>query len=252
MLLNSKILYNIKIFDIIYILLKVTKKLIIYWYMNFLIPQICHSPEWPSWWTTFTISTTAKEINEALRHGAKFLKPLHKNRKFSISGDNIYVPTHGNTSRKIDIATDDERSGVTTIKNSLTRELVILIKWEKDEIVAQDQNVKRLARLLLRVAWNSDNRKFLNDFAQWFSDDISAVSWIWKDYDIKREGTMKTLYEKLITRLEFSTEDIDVILAFSWEWKSTFRHATYGCRMWMIITCIVNMIDLDKEDIAFK
>ncbi len=131
-------------------------------------------------------------------------------------------------------------------QNTLKRELVFLLDWRKDSHTAEDPIIDDFSKLLIRIAWDKDKRKLLKKLSLKYKNIINQ-RYDAQDIDSKIENQAKKLYKELIKWLKFQEKDINLIKEFSWEWKSTFAHCPYFCRCWVIVVCIMKMINLDKE-----
>jgi len=182
------------------------------------------------------------DISSILREGKKYIKSLPR-RRFSVwERGLLYVHTRWhNQPRIIDKAfsTDDKH-------NTLERELTVRSKWGKDSYIASDPIIKKLSQLLLRISSSKEKRIFLGEIQEKYAELINRR---YKAEEIRPEIELeaKSLYGEYVSWLCFTQEDENLIQEFSWEWKSTFRHCPYYCRCWMIVVCIMQMIDLTKK-----
>jgi len=211
-------------------------------------PIIYHAaPELSTWWNSWKIvNATLKNTREIMKTGVTYLLPLEK-RKFSVWEDGfIYIGTSGNKKpRQIDHSKDHEKPW-NNAKNSLRRELTVLIKGVKDAHLASDQMIGEIAKLLLRIAWDKEKRAVLKSIGLEYPDIVNMKHRA-QDITPEIETRCKSCYESCINWLNFTEEEKEIINYFSWEWKSTFRHCPYSCKVWMILVCIYKMINLDKE-----
>lgn len=188
------------------------------------------------------IHTPTINLNEVLQEGKKYLKKLPK-RKLSVSSDGYaYTTTRwSRVPRRISKAWNLEDT-----KNTLERELVLRLAWTKDNYIAEDPVIWNFRQLLLRCAWDKDIREHLKNCSTEYTQVINSK---YKAIDISPqiEDLARKLYIVFISWLHLSREDLVMIETFSWEWKSTFRHCPNYCKCWVVIVCIMQMIDLDKE-----
>jgi hypothetical protein len=191
------------------------------------------------WWIHFWDS----QVDDILTKEAyQYLLPLPK-RDYIVSNKwQLYINTRGHNIPRI----IDRVKIKTDIHNSLERELTVRIKWGKDSFLASDQSIGRFKELLLKVAWDDESRDFLKWILKKYE---SIINWKFSPDQItpQIELQAKVFYFDCIEWLNLTWEDEETIKYFSWEWKTTFRHCPFYCRAWIVVVCILQMIDLDKQ-----
>lgn len=183
------------------------------------------------------------QIDEVLTEkGYQYLLPLPK-RDYRVSDTwELFINTKGHNIPRI----IDKVKSKTDINNSLERELTVRIKWGKDPFLASDQNIGRFKELLLKVAWDEESRSFLIFLSRKYKSLIESN--LSPDQITPQiESQARVFYFDCVEWLNLTSKDEEVIKYFSWEWKSTFRHCPFYCKCWMIVVCILQMIDLNKK-----
>lgn len=217
--------------------------------MTIELPQIYHAPKETQRWggdARSEADIANMKARQALEGWLKYLRPLIK-RRFTLWADwKIYTSTSWHQAPRIIDQAKDEEIQTWEVKNTLARELTILIKWAKDEYIAGDQSIKRMWKLLLRIAWDREKRGFLKRLYEMHSELIDA-RYQAQDITPEIENISEGVWNLCVKHLELIPEEISLIESFSWEWKSTFSHCPYFCKLWILAVCILKMIDLDKE-----
>jgi len=207
----------------------------------------------PKWAVANAKWNLHSELIALMKQWAVYLKPLRE-RPLVLKWDYIYSQTAGwNRQKIIDLAKSTEKEKAQANpnfvpKNSILRELTYLMASTDGEVNASDPRVKLLAKILCRVAYEEDLRKYLRNNFMNKPVVIKASlppSRITQDI----EADCKTLYEESIQELWFDSEELSILDSLSWWEKSTYSHCPFACKLWIIIQCIANMINLDKPQI---
>lgn len=126
--------------------------------------------------------------------------------------------------------------------NTLERELVLRIAGLKDTWLQENFSlVMRFRDMVLRCAGSKKVREALWKIR---TDHAVLISKIQTNKpDSNTESDAKRFYIRCIKDLRISEEEKQLIEHFSWKWKSTFTQYPQMCNSWMIIVCIMDLIN---------
>lgn len=217
-----------------------------------LTPQILYSPSTErSWAVRWTKKKLHSEVLELMKTWATYLNPLPR-RSYSVSGECIYLGVKtSEIPKQIDIAKTEEIEAAWKDegfkpKNNLYRELTALLKWQKDDFIASDPKIKHFAKLLLRIAWDPKIRAYIKTNVLTHPA-YNSVFLSPSQITPKLEAEHQEVYQKCIDWLQLNDSELTLLESVSWDWKSTYSHCPYSCKLWLIIWAIIKMINLDKE-----
>jgi len=131
------------------------------------------------------------------------------------------------------------------MQNTIRRELVIRIKRRWDDIVAWKQSIKNLEKVLLICAWDTEKRNFLFWITKKYEELIQNIQGDRFDKDTEKEA--EEFYNECIHWLYLSASSVAVLQSFSWAHEEKYTNFPYICHSWMMIVCIIKMIDFHKE-----
>lgn len=129
----------------------------------------------------------------------------------------------------------------------IDRELVTVLKWEKDTFTVEAGMITHMRNLLIRLlAEGEDTRAFLQ------REKVNALTMVarindvltQKTEDLSLETDAKNFYESSTHSLGFTEIDHMVVRALSWEWKNRaiYRNHPYACRTWTIVLGLFRLV----------
>jgi len=207
------------------------------------VPQIYYQqPDERSWSVVST--TKAKAFDALLENWRNYVIDVNDidNRDFILHQWFVcQVREWSNTIKPIERI---EWTWSVSMENTIRRELVIRIKRRWDDIVAWQQSIKNLEKILLVCAWDKEKRDFLFWINRKYKNFFSLLQSSQESDEVEKEA--EEFYNECIHWLRLNSKSLAVIQSFSWAHEERYTNYPYSCHSWMLIVCIIRMIDFHK------
>ncbi len=166
-------------------------------------------------------------------------------RVFRLNDKNEIVTETGHPSKTRVVGQAVSGEKLEETGNTLDRELVLRIAGLKDTWLQEDFSlVMRFRDMVLRCAGSKKVREALWQIRANNAVLIRKIQTNQPDSNTERDA--EKFYTRCLRDLRISEEEKKLIEHFSWKWKSTFAQYPQTCNSWMIIVCIMDIIDLSR------
>lgn len=205
-------------------------------------PQIHYSaPDGRNWWIVSKAThEKAAKIEAILAQWRNHLLPLPKRNFITDDSRHICLPSDTGL-KQIDRAWIHE--WIKDNENTVRRELTHRIKLADSPLLATNKSIIVLEKLLLILAADPKKRQAMKDLNNRYQGLIQDM----RDNHMtpELETISEQFYNDFISWLSLSDRAMAPILEFSWATsKPEYKHFPHSCHAWMIIVCILDMVDL--------
>jgi len=206
-------------------------------------PEILRNHSEAQGWNPVSLVSDAMKakIEEAVESGKSYLYPLPDRILVLEDGEKLCF-VWAETTKHIDMANSWWDTRLT-----IARELAILINNNEWKILARDKWIKNLEQLLLILASQESKRKAMKKLSEEYSEIIELIEEWWISPEMEEKA--KEFYDDFVAQVWVSQVMQNRIHALSWAWEKKYKHAQYICHSWVIIMCIMNMINFNKPQI---
>lgn len=182
---------------------------------------------------------TREKIRTTIALWQSYLYPLKQRPAFIGDGGVLCFWSIHDESWSKEVDADD----VWNKQNTPRRELVWKIKRAKDPLLAENGHIRILEKVILFYAGSPEKRRALKTLQERYAGIINQIG----NEDIKFEPEAENFYNDFKLLLKPTKQVLDSIAALSWYDDPNYSTREYLCYAWIIVTCIIWMINLEKE-----
>jgi len=198
-------------------------------------PQIAYQKaDTPTWTATTKVKSDIAALLEIWR---QYVSIPH--RKYIID-DAEHVCYIWNVSKQI-----DSMQHYWDTRNTIARELTLRIKTEKSPLLASHKSVLMFEHLVLLYACSESKRRAIKQLKMKYHAFFKDIE-NWSMSEIL-EDTAKEFYTEFKARIGLNGKAEDLLHSFSWAGEDKYSKFEYCCHSWMIIMCIIGLINLGKD-----